>query len=82
MSDSNNFINAQSFSEALNTGVKFPSFDTLRETREKSVKQESTKTYDRYEKYHLEYKQFTLVDKVIVYVFDKIEKLILKRRHN
>lgn len=81
MSNSNSFIHAQSFSEALNTGVKFPSFAALEEAREKSVKQESLKTYDRYKESHIEYKQFTLVDKVTAYVLDKIEKLIFGDRY-
>ncbi len=76
MSNSNSFIHAQSFSEALNTGVSFPSFNALQEAREKSVKQVSMKTYDRYKENHSEYKQFTLVDKVVAYVLNKIEHFI------
>jgi hypothetical protein len=76
MSSSNGFIHAQSFNEALNTGISFHSFDTLKEAREKSVKQVSIKTYDRYKENHIEYKQFTFVDKVTAYILDKIEQLI------
>jgi len=70
------FMYAENLSDALNTGVNFPTFKSLEESRENSIKQESPKIYDRYEgyKYHSPYERHTSWEPF----FDKIKVVMRK----
>lgn len=49
------FINATSFKEALDTGVRFPSINSWEQAQKSSFKSLKPTVYDRKEKYHLSY---------------------------
>ena len=76
--ESKSFIKATSFSDALDTGVYFPSVKSWKLAQETSSKSINPTTYDRMEKYHSPYDNNSLVARIFNTVFDKIKPLMRK----
>lgn len=72
------FSFAKNFKEAVKTNKTWFSNEEINEKTNTSSKTISEKTYDRYKVYHTDYMKFTLVDKVIGFVLDKIEEFFKK----
>lgn len=72
------FINASTLTQALDTGLRFPSIDAVVQAKKESSKSVNPTTYNRFEKYHDPYDPNSLLSRIFEAVYSKIKPLMRK----